>query len=155
MLKVSKRTLLLVAGIVWCLAGGNIAWLGIQEFVQVDSNMCWLLAFGAVVVFVVFHIMIFSKMVIKHANRIKSYETERVSIWKFFDASGYIMMAIMMTGGISLRAFGLVPSWFIAFFYTGLGIALVLSGISFLVRFARKSNKPISCPFRLRGFTLG
>ena len=43
MLKVSKRTLLLVAGIVWCLAGGNIAWLGIQEFVQVDSNMCWLL----------------------------------------------------------------------------------------------------------------
>ena len=31
MLKVSKRTLLLVAGIVWCLAGGNIAWLGIQE----------------------------------------------------------------------------------------------------------------------------
>ena len=70
MLKVSKRTLLLAAGIVWCLAGGNIAWLGIQEFVQVDSNMCWLLAFGAVVVFVVFHIMIFSKMVIKHANRI-------------------------------------------------------------------------------------
>lgn len=61
MLKVSKRTLLLVAGIVWCLAGGNIAWLGIQEFVQVDSNMCWLLAFGAVVVFVVFHIMIFQR----------------------------------------------------------------------------------------------
>ena len=29
MLKVSKRTLLLVAGIVWLIAGGNIAWLGI------------------------------------------------------------------------------------------------------------------------------
>ena len=57
------------------------------------------------------------------------------------------MMAIMMSGGISLRAFGLVPMWFIAFFYTGLGIALALSGVSFLVRFARRSGTPATCPF--------
>lgn len=30
MFKVSKRTLLLIAGIVWLAAGGNIAWLGIR-----------------------------------------------------------------------------------------------------------------------------
>ena len=47
------------------------------------------------------------------------------------------MMAIMMTGGISLRAFGLVPNWFIAFFYTGLGASLLLAGLLFGCNFAK------------------
>ena len=45
---------------------------------------------------------------------------------KFFDVRGYLIMAVMMGGGIALRSFHLVPGWFIAFFYTGLGIALAL-----------------------------
>ena len=147
MLKVSKRTLLLVAGIVWLIAGGNIAWLGIRSFAQMDQGIWWLLVIGAVVVFTLFHVKVFSKMVGKHSNRIAAYEDDKIGFWRFFDASGYIMMAIMMSGGISLRAFGLVPMWFIAFFYTGLGIALALSGVSFLVRFARRSGTPAPCPF--------
>ena len=86
MLKVSKTALLFIAGIVWLAAGVNIARLGI------------------------FHIKVFSKMVGKHANRIAGYVEDKIAFWRFFDASGYIMMAIMMTGGISLRAFGLVPN---------------------------------------------
>ena len=107
----------------------------------------WAIIIGAVVVFTLFHMKIFSKMVSKHSNRIAAYEDDKIGFWHFFDASGYIMMATMMSGGISLRAFGLVPMWFIAFFYTGLGIALALSGVSFLVRFARRSGTPATCPF--------
>lgn len=107
----------------------------------------WAIVLGAVVVFTLFHMKIFSKMVGKHSNRIAAYENDKIGFWRFFGASGYIMMAIMMSGGISLRAFGLVPMWFIAFFYTGLGIALALSGVSFLVRFARRSSTPATCPF--------
>lgn len=147
MFKVSKRTLLLIAGIVWFAAGGNIAWLGIQAFAQINMSYVWAIILGAVVVFTLFHMKIFSKMVSKHSNRIAAYEDDKIGFWRFFDASGYIMMAIMMSGGISLRAFGLVPMWFIAFFYTGLGIALALSGVSFLVRFARRSGIPATCPF--------
>lgn len=141
MLKVSKRTLLLVAGIVWLIAGGNIAWLGIRSFAQMDQGIWWLLVIGAVVVFTLFHVKVFSKMVGKHAIRIAGYEAERIGIWHFFDVPGYAMMAIMMTGGISLRAFGLVPVWFIAFFYTGLGIALALSSRS--LRASRQSSRPV------------
>lgn len=143
MFKVSKRTLLLIAGIVWLAAGGNIAWLGIQAFAQINMSYVWAIILGAVVVFTLFHMKIFSKMVGKHSNRIAAYEDDKIGFWRFFDASGYIMMS----GGISLRAFGLVPMWFIAFFYTGLGIALALSGVSFLVRFARRSGTPATCPF--------
>ena len=146
MFKVSKRTLLLIAGIVWLAAGGNIVWLGIQAFAQINMSYVWAIILGAVVVFTLFHMKIFSKMVGKHSNRIAAYEDDKIGFWRFFDASGYIMMAIMMSGGISLRAFGLVPMWFIAF-YTGLGIALALSGVSFLVRFARRSGTPAPCPF--------
>ena len=85
MLKVSKRTLLLVAGIVWLIAGGNIAWLGIRSFAQMDQGIWWLLVIGAVVVFTLFHVKVFSKMVGKHAIRIAGYEAERIGIWHFFD----------------------------------------------------------------------
>lgn len=155
MLKVSKRTLLLVAGIVWLIAGGNIAWLGIRSFAQMDRGIWWLLVIGAVGVFTLFHVKVFSKMVGKHAVRIAGYEADRVGVWTFFDVPGYAMMAIMMTGGISLRAFGLVPVWFIAFFYTGLGIALALSGASFLIRFARRGNRPAPCPLVPRAASRG
>ena len=147
MFKVSKRPLLLIAGIVWLAAGGNIAWLGIQAFAQINMSYVWATILGAVVVFTLFHMKIFSKMVGKHSNRITAYKDDKIGFWRFFDASGYIMMAILMSGGISLRASGLVPMWFIAFFYTGLGIALALSGVSFLVRFARRSGTPAPCPF--------
>ena len=147
MFKVSKRTLLLIAGIVWLAAGGNIAWLGIQAFAQINMSYIWAIILGAVVVFTLFHMKIFSKMVGKHSNRIAAYEDNEIGFWRFFDAAGDIMMDIMMSGGIWLRSFGLVPMWFIAFFYTGLGIALALSGVSFLVRFARRSGTPAPCPF--------
>lgn len=40
-------------------------------------------------------------------------------------------MAVMMTGGVSLRATGLAPDRFIAVFYSGLGASLLLAGILF------------------------
>lgn len=69
MLKVSKTALLFIAGIVWLAAGVNIARLGILSFGQMSQSMWWMLVIGAIAVFTVFHIKVFSKMVGKHANR--------------------------------------------------------------------------------------
>ena len=96
MFKVSKRTLLFVAGLVWLAAGVNIARLGFLSVGQVDPVSIWAIVIGAIVVFTLFHMNIFSKMVGKHSNRIANYEAEKIAIWRFFDKSGYIMMAIMM-----------------------------------------------------------
>ena len=152
MLKVSKDKLLLIAGIVWFAAGFNIALIGFQAYGQVVSTFAWqfvlLLVAGSVVIFSLFHAFIFSKMVRKHSERIAGLPGERASFWKFFDAAGYIMMAIMMSGGIALRMSGIVPDWFIAFFYFGLGVALALSGVSFLARFFRRA--PSVCPIASR-----
>jgi hypothetical protein len=47
-------------------------------------------------------------------------------------------MAVMMGGGMTLRLSHLMPDWMIAFFYSGLGIALFLCGLQFLGAFARR-----------------
>jgi hypothetical protein len=47
-------------------------------------------------------------------------------------------MAVMMGGGMALRLSHLLPDWMIAFFYSGLGVALLLCGVRFLGVFARK-----------------
>ena len=63
------------------------------------------------------------------------YEDERQLFLRFFDLKAYIIMAIMMGGGIGLRAAGVFPDQFVAFFYTGLGSALALAGVLFLRSF--------------------
>jgi putative membrane protein len=79
----------------------------------------------------------FSKLVQKNIQRIADLEGERHHVVRFFDRKSYIMMAFMMSLGIGMRAAGIVPDWFIAFFYTGLGLALTLAGTSFLMRGVR------------------
>ena len=51
-------------------------------------------------------------------------------------------MAFMMTFGIGLRVSGICPDIFIAFFYTGLGAALITAGINFSLQY-RKYNKSL------------
>lgn len=72
-----------------------------------------------------------NRMSKKHTKRILGYEGDR-PFWHFFDLKAYLMMACMMIGGIGLRAAGIFPNTFIAFFYTGLGCALASAGIRFL-----------------------
>jgi hypothetical protein len=54
-----------------------------------------------------------------------------------------------MGGGMTLRLSHLMPDWMIAFFYSGLGLALFLCGIRFLGVFARKEVLTLALePFR-------
>ncbi len=143
MLKVRARYLLLIAAGVWFLAGINIARLGVLACMEGAASPL-LLCLGIPAVFLAFHPM-FSKLVGKHADRIRSYGEDRMHVLRFFDVKGYVIMAIMMGGGIGLRALGVVSSWFVAFFYTGLGTALTLAGIGFLVHYAHRGGE-ITCP---------
>ncbi len=89
-----------------------------------------------IAIFCAFHPM-FSKLVQKNIQRIADLEGERHHVVRFFDRKSYLMMAFMMSLGIGMRAAGIVPDWFIAFFYTGLGLALTLAGASYIARGVR------------------
>lgn len=125
---VKKRTLLLIAGIVWLIAGFNVARLGILAYFLIESK--WYLYIFCAIIFMLFGAMFF-KMNRKHTKRILGYEEFR-PFWHFFDLKAYIIMFCMMGVGIGFRAAGIFPDIFVAFFYTGLGCALALAGVLFV-----------------------
>lgn len=133
-LSVQKQTLILIAGIVWAIAGFNIVRIGLVAY---QGNFTWWRALLSVAVYAVFQIFIFGKMVGKHTNRILQYEEERQNFFRFFDTKSYLIMVFMMTLGIGLRVSGVVPNGFIAYFYTGLGASLLTAGVLFIVRYIR------------------
>ena len=124
---VKKRTLLLLAALVWLAAGFNIVRIGVSAYV---GHLSLLAAAGSVVVFVLFWRM-FRGLVGKRTSLLRASTRERQSFWHFFDARSFCIMAVMMTGGITIRVCHLMPDAFIAVFYTGLGTALALAGLAF------------------------
>lgn len=138
-MKVKRNTLLLLACLVWSAAGFNILRIGLMAYPAYLTAVNYLLS---VLVFAVFQWFIFGKLVKKHTARITSYLEERHFFLKFFDGKAFVIMAVMMTGGIGLRISGLAPERFIAVFYTGLGGALLLAGLLFGRNFGRAVLTP-------------
>ena len=110
---VKNRTLLLIACFVWLIAGINIVRIGLLAYVG--------------------HITVLNIIL----SIIAGYEIEIQYFWYFFDLKSFIIMAVMMTLGITIRVMNLIPESFIAYFYTGLGTALTLAGIKFGIRYRR------------------
>ena len=138
---VKNSTLLLIACLVWTAAGVNILRIGLIEYPPYISVINLLLSAA---VFTVFQIFIFGRLVKKHTKRIDGYGDEKQLFIKFFDVKSFIIMAVMMTGGILIRSLHIAPPIFIAVFYTGLGASLLLAGIlfgrNFLVRILKKNK---------------
>jgi hypothetical protein len=133
---VPKNQLILIAGAVWCLAGAMVAMVGLPLEVRLAPENLLLIPL-AVVIFLAFYRFVFSKLVRKHTARIRSRPEDRLPVYQFFNASSWAVMAVMMVGGMALRMSHLAPDWAIAFFYSGLGVALFLCGVRFVRVFAR------------------
>ena len=132
-----KNHLMLIAGLVWCAAGAMVCMIGLPlEFGLAPSHLILLpLAVG---IFIAFYFLVFSRLVRKHTARIRARAEDRLPFWHFFNASSWAVMAVMMGGGLALRLSHVMPDWMIAFFYSGLGVALFLCGVRFLGVFARR-----------------
>ncbi len=148
---IPKNRLMLIAGLVWCAAGAMVCIIGLpMEFGLAPSNL--ILFPLAAVIFLAFYFLVFSRLVRKHTGRIRARVEDRLPFWHFFNASSWAVMAVMMGGGMALRLSHLMPDWMIAFFYSGLGVALFLCGVRFLGIFARKDVLTLE-PERLRSDT--
>lgn len=145
-MRVPKNLLILVAGVVWIAAGGMVVSIGLPlELKLAPENL--LLVPLAVAIFAAFYVLVFGRLVRKHTGRIRGRAETHLPIHQFFDGRSWAVMALMMGGGLTLRLSHAVPDWAIAFFYSGLGIALFLCGVRFVGAFATKAvlqSEPIS-----------
>ena len=138
--KVKPHVLLAIAGAFWLVAGVNVAIVGLNAYGADSWSPFALVAMvaGTVAIFLVFFLFIFKPYAAKHAARIDAILEEAVSVLRVMDRKGYVMIAFMIALGVTLRLSGVVPDWFIAFFYVGLGAALALTGVLFLNNWRRR-----------------
>ena len=107
--RVNRRTLLLIAGCVWIIAGINILRIGIITWLN-DAHY-WLFKVGeAIVVFLLFFQFVFRRLFVKHSERI-SQKGEKNCPFSFFDVKGWIVMIFMITFGVTIRHFQLLPNF--------------------------------------------
>src|SRR6266498_5101073 len=99
---IPKNKLILIAGMVWCIAGAMVCRIGLPLLWKLGTTQLVLYPLAGIV-FLIFYFLIFSRLVIKHTERIRERSEQRLPIWDFFDTSSYIVMVIMMAGGMWLR----------------------------------------------------
>ena len=126
---VNKEILLITAGTVWIIAGANILRIGIVTWL--NNSEGWMFKIGeATIVFLLFFVLIFKRLYYKHTQRI--------------DVKSWIVMIFMICLGITIRSFHLLPESFISVFYTGLSIALILTGVLFIrYWWLRRKTNPV------------
>lgn len=127
---VNKQVLLYTAGGVWIFAGANILRIGITTWISDSQD--WLFKIGeATVIFLLFFNLVFKRLFNKHSERIARKNGKHCP-FSFFDLKGWVVMIVMIAFGITIRTFHLLPNSFISVFYTGLSVALIITGILFL-----------------------
>jgi len=115
---IPKNHLMLIAGLVWCAAGAMVCMIGLpMEFGLAPSHL--ILFPLAVVIFLVFYFLVFSRLVAKaHWSnpRAGGGSAPLLALLQRLVLGGN---GVMMGGGLALRLSHLMPDWMIAFFYTG------------------------------------
>ncbi len=123
---VPKRGLLAIAGVFWTFAGGMLITRGVlglmDTHVNIVPDLLIALAGGAI-----FYWLLFSKISKKHIYRIVGLKPEKPCLFSFFNMRSYIMMTVMITGGITLRKLDILDHQVLYSFYVCMGTPLLVS----------------------------
>ena len=136
MCKVRKIHLLAVNGLLWMAIGTKIAVTGGVNYLKAaPGKLGWMIP-SSLLVFAAFYLM-FTGIVRKYSERIQALPGPTEPIYKTFSLKGYLIIAFMITLGITLKYVPGIPQSFFAWFYLGLGAGLLSAGVRFLIRWRK------------------
>ncbi|MEI6275849.1 MAG: hypothetical protein WCP08_07655 [Prolixibacteraceae bacterium] len=141
---VPKRALLFVAASVWTFAGSMLLFKG-SKMLDTTNKMLWLQLFLTFTGGIAFYWMMFSKISLKHTKRILNLKEAKPCFFSFFNFRSYLLMALMISMGITLRKTGWVAPGHLAFLYLTMSVPLMLSSVRFYytgIYFRRFAVKP-------------
>lgn len=127
------KSLAFIAGLIWLVAGFNVCRIGVESWMSHGTTSV-VMVVGCLATLIVFSTM-FVKMLFKNVRRIRSIEVAKRRAWHIMPVKSYLIMAFMITFGALLRSCQAIPRSFIASFYVGLGLALMLAGAIYLSAF--------------------
>ena len=138
-LPVNREHLLLMQVLCWLGPGIKVLTTGIQAMLYVNTThpeRVWWLTLIAIMVTITFSLM-FNNFIKRYTARILNFPERKKSLFAFFDAHGYIMIAFFMCLGIGLKFIPGMPIEFFAGFYPGLGTALSIAGIRYFISWCK------------------
>jgi hypothetical protein len=130
--KVTKHSLLYIAASVWLFAGGMLLFKGFSLIGRIHHYL-WFKSLIAFIGGMLFYMILFSKISLKHTRRIIGMENEHPCAFSFFNYKSYILMAVMITSGILLRRSGLLETQYLCIFYLIMGMPLFISAFRFFL----------------------
>jgi hypothetical protein len=133
--RLPRRYLLIVAAIVWTFAGGMLLVRGVLMFETARAHM-WIRIMISLTGGILFYYLLFSGISRKHTLRIVELPHEKPVLFTFFSIRSYILMTLMITGGITLRKSGIMAPSYLSVLYVTMGIPLFISAFRFYVAFA-------------------
>jgi len=136
---VSKRSLLLIAGCAWTLAGGILVTRGLIQVIAINNLLLPDFIIGAIGG-IIFYLLLFSRISSKHINRIKLIPVDDPCFFSFFNFRSYIMMALMITGGVTLRKLNVVKPEFLYTFFLAMGLPLLISAYRFFYSWVKNKS---------------
>ncbi len=127
---VRKRTLLMIAGCVWSLAGAILIARALAALIPYHHFLSLEILVG-LAIGIVFYILLFAKISGKHISRITLIRIDNPCFFSFFNFRSYLLMVIMITAGITVRKLNLINPEYLYTFYLGMGIPLLISAYRF------------------------
>jgi hypothetical protein len=127
---IPRRSLLLIAGLVWTTAGSILFIKGSAYLIRFSNYLALRYLIG-ILLGIGFYIVLFARISLKHISRIRAIDIARPCIFSFFNFKSYILMGFMITGGILLRKCDIIEHDILFNFYLGMGIPLLISAARF------------------------
>ncbi|MBP6609961.1 MAG: hypothetical protein KA206_02615 [Paludibacter sp.] len=133
---VSRNSLLLLTGILWSIGGGVLMFRGVSAILLSGtvSVMNILITIASAILFYVF---LFRRISSKHIARIEGMPADKYPFYIFLSAKSYLIMLLMIVGGVSLRSTGIIPFSVLMYFYPVMGSVLIVSAIRFYYHMLR------------------
>ncbi len=136
-MRINSKYLFLIASIIWMIPGIIITRRGFMT--TPESWGIWRIV-GAVLT-LAFFLFIFTRMTAKNKKRINSFEGTKQSVFNTFELKTWIIIIFMILLGVVLRLLPWNIEVFVAFFYPGLGIALLTASIIFFIAFIQALSR--------------
>lgn len=138
--RIAPKYLLLIAGLVWAIAGANIVRIGVNDFIVSWQNHMSYIIYSCII-YILFAVVIFGRLVKKHYIRISKISANKVPFYKFFDKKSYLIMVFMITFGLTLRYSHILPPIAIGIMYCAIGSAMITASILLFIIYLVYSNR--------------
>ncbi len=141
MIKVDKKVLIAIAGVLWTGVGFLLIYFASRWFNLLSSFYLSIALLIGLLLGLAISYFGFKNLAQKNIDRINLYE-KKVCIWAFQRWQMFILIIFMISLGIFMRKSGLIPKPLLIPVYMGIGIALITASSKYYIfLYKYKKNK--------------